>query len=80
VIPILAPKLQHATINLPTNTSQKTQHTKSNIETPDFAYYLTKPAITFEAHVTGGGVSPYTYEWFVKKEGTAKWLLWVQTV
>ncbi|GAG87983.1 unnamed protein product, partial [marine sediment metagenome] len=31
-------------------------------------------SVTFEAHVTGGGVSPYTCEWFVKKEGTAKWM------
>ncbi len=31
-------------------------------------------SVTFEAHVTGGGVPAYTYEWSVKKEGTTEWL------
>jgi hypothetical protein len=29
--------------------------------------------VTFEAHVTGGGVPPYTYEWAIKKEGAPSW-------
>jgi hypothetical protein len=29
--------------------------------------------VTFEAHVTGGGVPPYTYEWAIKQEGTPNW-------
>jgi hypothetical protein len=29
--------------------------------------------VTFEAHVTGGGVPPFTYEWAVKREGTSNW-------
>jgi hypothetical protein len=29
--------------------------------------------VTFEAHVTGGGVPAYTYEWSVKKEGGSSW-------
>jgi hypothetical protein len=29
--------------------------------------------VTFEAHVTGGGVPPYTYEWAAKQDGTASW-------
>jgi hypothetical protein len=30
-------------------------------------------SVTFEAHVTGGGVPAYTYEWSVKKEGDSSW-------
>jgi len=30
-------------------------------------------SVTFEAHVTGGGVPSYTYEWSVKKAGDASW-------
>jgi hypothetical protein len=29
--------------------------------------------VTFEAHVTGGGVLPYTYEWAIKQEEAPKW-------
>lgn len=29
--------------------------------------------VTFEAHVTGGGVPPYTFEWAIKREGTSNW-------
>ena len=29
--------------------------------------------VTFEVHVTGGGVPAYTYEWSVKKEGGSSW-------
>jgi hypothetical protein len=28
---------------------------------------------TFEAHVTGGGTPPYTYEWAIKREGAPNW-------
>ena len=30
-------------------------------------------AVTFEAHVTGGGMPPYTYEWAIKQEGAPNW-------
>ncbi|MCK5256553.1 MAG: hypothetical protein KAQ81_11050, partial [Deltaproteobacteria bacterium] len=30
-------------------------------------------SVTFEAHVTGGGVPAYTYEWSIKKEGDVSW-------
>jgi hypothetical protein len=30
-------------------------------------------SVTFEAHLTGGGVPGYTYQWSIKKEGTASW-------
>jgi hypothetical protein len=30
-------------------------------------------SVTFEAHVTGGGVPTYTYEWSVREEGDASW-------
>jgi len=29
--------------------------------------------VTFEAHVAGGGVPEYTYEWSIKKEGSSPW-------
>jgi len=29
--------------------------------------------VTFEAHVTGGGTPPYTYEWATKREGAPDW-------
>jgi hypothetical protein len=30
-------------------------------------------SVTWEAHVTGGGVPPYTYEWSTKEAGDASW-------
>jgi hypothetical protein len=30
-------------------------------------------SVTFEAHVTGGGVPAYTYEWSIKEEGAGSW-------
>jgi hypothetical protein len=30
-------------------------------------------SVSFEAHVTGGGVPAYTYEWSIKEEGNASW-------
>ena len=30
-------------------------------------------SVTFEAHVTGGGTPPYTYEWAIKQEGAPDW-------
>jgi hypothetical protein len=30
-------------------------------------------SVTFEAHVTGGGTPPYTYEWAIKQEGAPNW-------
>jgi hypothetical protein len=29
--------------------------------------------VTFEAHVTGGGMPGYTYQWSIKEEGTPSW-------
>ncbi len=29
--------------------------------------------VSFEAHVTGGGVPAYSYEWSIKEEGDASW-------
>ena len=29
--------------------------------------------VTFEAHVTGGGLPAYSYEWSIKEEGDASW-------
>ena len=31
--------------------------------------------VTFESHVTGGGVPGYTYEWSVRKEGDSSWAM-----
>lgn len=31
-------------------------------------------SVTFEAHLTGGGIPAFAYEWSVKKEGDATWL------
>ena len=30
-------------------------------------------SVTFEAHVTGGGIPGYTYQWSIRKEGDASW-------
>ena len=31
-------------------------------------------SITFEAHITGGGIPTYDYEWSIKEEGETSWL------